>query len=280
MRASPARRNRVPWFDSVGAAANVVVREREASTAGMAARAQREELMTEGWDAWHSTLGADAEALEPWYGLVKRRLRAEDLEGRRVLEIGCGRGGFACWLAKQTRRPDEIVAADYSQVAVEKGRTLASQVGATGVRWKYADIQALDDPAASYDTVISCETIEHVPNPRRAVAELARVLKPGGRLYLTTPNYLGPFGVYRVYLRLTGRRFTEVGQPINQVTMLPRTLRWIQDAGLRSEQVDGVGHYWLRPGHSPRRLYALDRAILKWFALHSLVVASKPGRNE
>src|SRR5262249_27760351 len=87
------------------------------------------------------------------------------------------------------------------------------------------------------DTVISCETIEHVPDPSRAVAELAQVLKPGGRLFLTTPNYFGPFGLYRAYLRLRRRRFTEVGQPINQLTLLPRTLRWIRRAGLIAKEV-------------------------------------------
>ena len=89
------------------------------------------------------------------------------------------------------------------------------------MKWETGDIQAIAHPAASFDTVFSCETIEHVPDPRQAIRELARVLCPGGRLFLTCPNYLGLMGLYRGYLRLTGRRYREEGQPINQFLILP-----------------------------------------------------------
>jgi hypothetical protein len=103
------------------------------------------------------------------------------------------------------------------------------------------------------------------------------VLKPGGRLFLTTPNYLGPMGAYRAYLRIRGRRYTEGGQPICHLTMLPRTLRWMRDAGLRVSRVDAIGHYLPWPGAPPRALSWMDSMRpLHWFALHSLVVAEKP----
>ena len=146
------------------------------------------------------------------------------------------------------------MAADYSEVALSKARVLAGQANVRDINWKRSDIQAIDDADATYDTVISCETVEHVPDPARAVRELARVLKPGGRLFLTVPNYLGPYGLYRAYLRLTGRRYTEVGQPINHFTMLPRTLGWLRAAGLRPAFIDGVGHYVFWPGRPPTRI--------------------------
>jgi 2-polyprenyl-3-methyl-5-hydroxy-6-metoxy-1,4-benzoquinol methylase len=170
-----------------------------------------------------------------------------------------------------------MVAMDYSNVAVEKGRSYADAVGIKGITWQVGDIQAIAQPNASFDTVVSCETIEHVPEPAKAVSELARVLKPGGRLFLTTPNYLGVYGLYRGYLRLRGRRFTEVGQPINQFTMLPRTLLWLKRAGLTTETISGEGHYAFFPGRNPQRLRFLDHAVLKWIALHVLVVAIKRG---
>jgi 2-polyprenyl-3-methyl-5-hydroxy-6-metoxy-1,4-benzoquinol methylase len=229
------------------------------------------------YDAWHATLSIDVGASDPWHVLVRRHLDpARDLAGRRVLEIGCGRGGFSCWLAGQSDPRPEIVAMDYSSVAVEKGRAHAAAAGISNVTWQTGDIQAITHADASFDTVISCETIEHVPDPRLAVRELGRVLKPGGRLFLTTPNYLGLYGLYRAYLRLTGRRFTEVGQPINQLTMLPRTIRWIRRAGLEPLAVEGEGHYLFRPGHPPKRVTWLDREPLKWFGIHALVVARKP----
>lgn len=228
------------------------------------------------YDDWHEARDADMEARDPWYELVKESLRGRPLMGQRVLEIGCGRGGFACWLAKQATRPAEIVAVDFSPVAVEKGKELAGRSGVDGITWRVGDIQAIAEPEHSFDTVISCETIEHVPDPAQAVRELARVLRPGGALLLTVPNYLGSYGLYRAFLRLTGRRFTEVGQPINHFTTLPLVRHWVRRAGLEIVKTVGVGHYAFRPGRPPRRLRLLDGLPLGAFALHSHVVAFKP----
>lgn len=245
----------------------------EAAMAGEPAEAR------EAYDAWHDALGVDEDVATPWHLMVRGALRAErDLADRELLEIGCGRGGFACWLATQPAPPRLVHAADFSPSAVEKGRAHAAARGIARVRWRVEDIQAIRAPDASFDTVISCETIEHVPDPALAVRELARVLKPGGRLFLTTPNYLGPMGLYRGYMRLTGRRYTEEGQPINNFVMLPRTVAWVRAAGLRVERVQAVGHYLLVPGRRPHALPALDRLgwLTRWAGLHSMVVGVRP----
>ena len=230
------------------------------------------------YEAWHEQHDGD-NIDTPWHQLVKSHLIPErDLAGKRVIEIGCGRGGFSCWLASQPARPNEIVAADFAVTAVEKGKALAASRGLTDVTWQVCDIQKIPYEDASFDTVISCETIEHVPNPRLAIRELARVLKPEGRLLLTTPNYLGPMGVYRSYLRLTGRKFTEEGQPINNFLLLPLTRSWLAQAGLRVRVVDSSGHYLLLPGRRPSEIAFLNRPrfLMRWFGHHSLIVAEKP----
>jgi 2-polyprenyl-3-methyl-5-hydroxy-6-metoxy-1,4-benzoquinol methylase len=230
------------------------------------------------YDTWHDHLHVDVECNTPWHRLVKTYLDpARDLSGRRVLEIGCGRGGFAAWLATQPDAPRQVVAVDYSATAVQKGRQYARAQGLTGVMWEQGDIEGIAHPDAIFDTVLSFETIEHVPDPRGAVRELFRVLKPGGRLFLTTPNYFGTMGLYRMYLRLTGRRFTEENQPICHPVMLPLTLAWIAGAGFRVTHVDAIGHYLPYPRRPPIRIYSLDRArfMTRWMALHSLVVAEK-----
>lgn len=229
------------------------------------------------YERWHAALEVDADADAPWHRLVLAHLDpARDLAGRRVLEVASGRGGFAVRLAGADPAPRILVASDFSTAAVRKGAAFGR--GTARLRWHVGDAQCLPHPDAAFDTVISCETIEHVPDPVAAVREFARVLAPGGRLFLTTPNYFGGYGLYRWYRTLTGRPFTEEGQPINHVTTWIRTRRWLRAAGLHPVRRDGTGHYLMLPGRAPRRLLWLDRAraLTRWTAVHALTVAEKP----
>jgi 2-polyprenyl-3-methyl-5-hydroxy-6-metoxy-1,4-benzoquinol methylase len=234
------------------------------------------------YEEWHDRLEVDHMADTPWHRLVKAHLFGpRDLASKRVLEIGCGRGGFACWLASQRPAPMNIVAADFSATAVQKGRQFAFQRSLSQIQWEVMDIEAIAHADDSFDTIISCETIEHVPDPRKAARELGRVLKPGGRLLLTTPNYMGIMGLYRMYLYLCGRPFTEEGQPINNLMLLPRTRSIIAGAGLRIKLIDGIGHYLPFPGQPPIEVPVFNnpRPLMRWIALHSLTVGEKPLRS-
>lgn len=245
----------------------------------MTCKSQTGNSTLESYDHWHSLLEVDADAGSPWHDLIRRCLDVErDVASRRILEIGCGRGGFTCWLASRMPPPQEVVAADFSSVAVEKGKQFAADHGIGRISWKVADIQDLSAFNSEFDTVISCETIEHVPDPELAVGELARVLKPRGRLFLTTPNYLSSIGLYRVYCWIRGKRFDECGQPICQVTMFPKTCAWVRGSGLRITATRSSGQYLPFPGRPWIPLPWLENPqwIMKWFGHHSLVVAEKP----
>jgi len=241
---------------------------------------REEKLECQGaYEVCHEALEVDSEANTPWHNMLKQHLRPmDDLIGKRVLEIGCGRGGFACWLMSQPQRPTELVAADYAVTAVQKGQDFAAARGITGIQWETADIQALHFPTASFDTVISCETIEHVPDPGLALAELGRVLKPGGRLYLTTPNYFNGSGLYRIYLRMCSRVYTEEGQPINHCLLLPQTRSWVKRTGLRVIQTDSIRQVLPFPGRPGIELPELNslKMLMRWMGTQSLIVAEKP----
>jgi 2-polyprenyl-3-methyl-5-hydroxy-6-metoxy-1,4-benzoquinol methylase len=228
------------------------------------------------YEDWHSSLEIDQEANAPWHQLVKEFIQNGNFVNQKnVLEIACGRGGFSCWFA-QNFTGSNLTAADFSQTAISMGKIFA-QENDLKIDWEVCDIQNLSHASESFDAVISCETIEHVPEPKKALAELARVLKRGGKLILTCPNYLGSTGLYRIYLKLLGREYLEAGQPINHFLLLPILLRWLKEAGLNVKKVEGAGHYLPFPGRPPIRIHFLDHLrLLRWFGLHTLIVAEKP----
>jgi 2-polyprenyl-3-methyl-5-hydroxy-6-metoxy-1,4-benzoquinol methylase len=230
------------------------------------------------YDAWHARLEQDAGGSSPWHGLALRYLDpGRDVSDRDVLEIGCGRGGFAARLAAMSPPPRSLVGADFSSVAIDlAARTFSASGLASILRWDVQDITALTYSSGAFDTVVSCETIEHVNRPEIAIKELARVLRPGGKLILTTPSYLGLLGLYRGYLRVVGRRFTEAGQPINKFTLIPRTAGWIRGAGLKLTQWNAIGHYIPFPRRPPIALPLDSVRLLRLLGLHSVFVAMKP----
>ncbi len=231
------------------------------------------------YNRWHLANDHTDDIDTPWVRLTRRAWDRRDIEGRRVLEIGCGRGGFARWLARQEQSPSKLIACDFALSGVGRLPKDRQQLAAK-VAWATADIQALPFGSDTFDTVLSFETIEHVPQPQAAVAELARVLRPGGRLFLTCPNYLNLSGLYRIYLRLRGRRFQEAGQPVNQPLILPWTRRLVTRAGLQIENVSSAQHLLLLPGVSPYVMRSLEgRRGFAWLGVQGLIVARKPSKE-
>jgi SAM-dependent methyltransferase len=95
----------------------------------------------------------------------------------RVLEVGCGRGELAERVARELGA--EVTALDQSERMVEltRGRGVEARVG---------DVQALPFDDGSFDCAIAAWMLYHVPDLDRALAELARVLLPAGRLVAVT----------------------------------------------------------------------------------------------
>jgi SAM-dependent methyltransferase len=94
-----------------------------------------------------------------------------------VLEVGCGEGELAARM--QAELAATVVAVDQSARMVELAR-------ARGVDARVADVQALPFEHASFDVAVAAWVLFHVPDLDRGIAELARVLKPGGRLVAVT----------------------------------------------------------------------------------------------
>ncbi|MDT5101975.1 MAG: hypothetical protein QOC76_5712 [Mycobacterium sp.] len=101
-----------------------------------------------------------------------------DLTGLRVLEVGCGHGGGAAYLSR-TLRPAGYTGLDLNATGIEFCRQ-RHQLSA--LEFVEGDAQNLPFPDQSFDAVINVESSIHYPDFRRFLAEVARVLRPGGHL--------------------------------------------------------------------------------------------------
>ncbi len=130
-----------------------------------------------------------------WSGNPNPQLVAE-VAGRspgRVLDVGCGEGADAIWLAQHGWT---VVATDISSVAVERGEQHARDTdpaAAARIEWRQADLLALPPEAGSFD-LVSAQFMQLPPEPRaRLFASLAASVRAGGTLLVVGhhPSDLG-----------------------------------------------------------------------------------------
>jgi len=109
-------------------------------------------------------------------------LAAVPLRGdERLLDAGTGTGHTALAFAP---RVGHVTAVDLTEPMLAQGRLLAAERGVANVAFERGDVEHLPFPDAAFDLVTSRYSAHHVPRPAVAVAELARVLRPGGTLLL------------------------------------------------------------------------------------------------
>jgi SAM-dependent methyltransferase len=119
------------------------------------------------------------------------------LAKRRVLDCGCGAGEYVRALLAR--------GADAWGVEFDPNK-LARANAETAARLSAGDLESLAFPDASFDVALLNEVLEHVPDDGAALAEVRRVLRPGGRLILLSPTRLYPFETHGVFWRGSPRR--------------------------------------------------------------------------
>jgi ubiquinone/menaquinone biosynthesis C-methylase UbiE len=174
--------------------------------------------------------------------------------------------------------------ADFSSTALQIARGKANGARTqphSQVDLAQADAQNLPYAKDSFDAIVSCETIEHLPDPPAALREMARVTRSGGTLFLTTPNYFNLMGLYNLYARARNRRATPgADQPFDRVFLFPQIRALLRNAGWRIVRSDGTIHQFpIRPGHNPIIVEFLEahrkvRRMLSPFAFHYFVMAT------
>ena len=165
--------------------------------------------------------------------------------GMTVLDLGCGEGRHAF---EAYRRGARVMAVDHGEAEVATTRRWLEAIAAAGEAPAGAggevvrgDLRALPVPDASIDRVIAAEVLEHIPDDLTAIAEIARVLAPGGRVAVTVPRY----GPERICWALSDAYHANEGGHVRIYRGADLRAR-LADAGLRP-----VGQHHAHALHAP-----------------------------
>ena len=184
---------------------------------------------------------------------------APPTSGTRLLDVGCHIGVFV-EIARER---------GWDAWGVEPSRWAAAQAQARGLQVINGTLRQAAFPAASFDVVTLWDVIEHLADPRGEIAEVYRILKPGGLLSVHTINIESPFA------RLMGHRWPWLME-MHLFYFSPRTLRqMLEQVGFRVLRWTNQGRY-LRLGYLISRLEAytpvLSRSLNR--AVHALGLQS------
>lgn len=166
-------------------------------------------------DAWAAAIDVDgirvADYFEACTAPENRFILRQmgDIQGKLLLDLGCGAGENSVYFAKKGAR---CVATDYSPGMVDVALKLAAANGVT-IEGRTANAMALNFPDNTFDLVYASNLLHHIPDPKIALKEMHRVLKPGGKACFWDPLKHNP--VINVYRRMATAVRTDDETPLD-----------------------------------------------------------------
>lgn len=161
--------------------------------------------------------------------------------GEKLLDIGCGTGAFTIGAA---RRGYRTIGLSWDERNQQAARERARLCNVPATEFPIQDVRNLDQCSeffGAFDVAICCENIEHVLDDRKLMRDMARCLRPGGRLLLTAPNFF-----YRAISSSENGPFsrTEDGWHVRRGYSKAMLTELCADAGLIAEEIAYCGGFF------------------------------------
>lgn len=112
-------------------------------------------------------------------------------EGMLVLDAGCGPGTITIGLARAVGPSGQAVGVDFEASQIERARSTAADQDVRNVEFEPCDVHQLPYADDTFDAVFAHALVEHLARPEAALAELRRVLRPGGIVCLSSSDWSG-----------------------------------------------------------------------------------------
>ena len=205
--------------------------------------------------------------LDRWFWLKARLPKTKNCE--RLLDVGCGTGAFSIGAALRGYCALGLSWDERNQLVAKERATYCK---ASSAQFEVLDIRELDrrpDLVGGFDVVICLETIEHIMEDLKLMRAMARCLKPGGRLLLTTPYLLyiaispsdmGPFSTVEDGWHV---RRGYSGVMLNELC---------EDSGLKVERISYCSGYASQKIAAVMRRLSAVNAMLAWVLILPLRV--------
>jgi ubiquinone/menaquinone biosynthesis C-methylase UbiE len=254
----------------------------------------------------------DDEALGLWAKYGGRTVERLALQpGARVLDVGCGTGASAIPAAEQVGPKGKVIAVDLADRLLENARRKAATLKLENIEFRLGDMENLGYPDQYFDAVVCVFAIFFVPDVTRLVRELWRMVRPNGRLAITTwgPRVWEPGSTgWRLAVKQLRPDLHAAFNPWDRIADPASLRKLFTEAGvaepeilaedgtqaLRSPQdwwtmVLGSGYRWTVDQMEPEMAERLRDANLAWIRSHNITsvetnviyaAARKPRRQD
>jgi ubiquinone/menaquinone biosynthesis C-methylase UbiE len=183
----------------------------------------------------------DAEPLAFWDRYGRRTVERMKLRrGARVLDVCCGAGASALPAAEAVGSEGTVIAVDLAEELLKVGRAKAAAAGLGCLEFRRSDMTDLAFPDGHFDAVVCVFGIFFVPDMEAQLAELWRMVRPGGQLAITTwgPGIFAP--AYEIWLAAVRRVRPDLYSafsPWDRITTPDAVRKLFADAGVRHVEV-------------------------------------------